>query len=115
MTSRDDNGVASFDLIRNHRANDSVFLSKKCRPLSEKMQVNPPFSFDQMGAWWWPSGASKRQEGNYENLRPMPWKTGTQPVKTDLVFDSLDKCLEAEEIMRADQESKFQRRRAVFN
>ena len=38
----------------------------------------------------------------------------TQPVKTDLVFDSLDKCLEAEEIMRADQESKFQRWRAVF-
>jgi len=24
---------------------------------------------------------------------------GTHPVKTDLVFDSLDKCLEAEEVM----------------
>jgi len=47
------------------------WLSKKCRPLSKKMQVKPPFSFDQMGAWWWPSGASKREEGIYENLRPM--------------------------------------------
>src|SRR5215470_14491772 len=40
----------------------------------QKMQVKPPFS--QMGAWWWPSGASKREEGNYENPRPMPWKAG---------------------------------------
>ena len=39
---------------------------------------------------------------------------GTYPVKTDLVFDSLDKCLEAEEVMHAEQESKFQRWRAVF-
>src|SRR5262245_690556 len=58
------------------------WLSKKCRPLSkkckkmqavvQKMQAKPPFS--QMGAWWWPSGASVREEGNYENPRPMPWK-----------------------------------------
>ena len=39
---------------------------------------------------------------------------GTHPVKTDLVFDSLDKCLEAEEVMHAEQESKFLRWRAVF-
>ena len=39
---------------------------------------------------------------------------GTYPVKTDLVFDSLDKCLEAEEVMHAEQESKFQRWRQQF-
>jgi hypothetical protein len=76
---------------------------QKMEAVVQKMQVKPPFS--QMGAWWWPSGASKRQEGNYENPRPMPW---------GLVFDSLDKSLEAKELMRADQESKFQRWRAVF-
>jgi hypothetical protein len=43
-------------------------LSKKCRPLSKKCKLNPPFS--QMGAWWWPSGASKREEGNYGKPAP---------------------------------------------
>jgi hypothetical protein len=37
---------------------------------------------------------------------------GADSVKTDLVFDSLDKCLE--EVMHAEQESTFQRWRAVF-
>jgi hypothetical protein len=45
---------------------------QKMQAVVQKMQVNPPFS--QMGAWWWPSGASKRKEGNYENPRPMPRK-----------------------------------------
>jgi len=47
---------------------------QKMQAVVQKMQVKPPFS--QMGAWWWPSGASKREEANYENLRPMSWKAG---------------------------------------
>jgi hypothetical protein len=39
------------------------WLSKKMQAVVQKMQVKPPFS--QMGAWW--CGASKREEGNYEN------------------------------------------------
>ena len=32
---------------------------------------------------------------------------GTQPVKTDLVFDTLDRCLIAGDLMRSEQESLF--------
>ena len=34
---------------------------------------------------------------------------GTQAVKTDLIFDTLDACLAAEERMRAEQVSKYNR------
>jgi hypothetical protein len=32
---------------------------------------------------------------------------GTQPVKTDLIFDTLDRCLIAEELMRSQQLEKL--------
>jgi hypothetical protein len=32
---------------------------------------------------------------------------GSQPVKTDLIFDTLDKCLAAEERMRAEYASQY--------
>jgi hypothetical protein len=32
---------------------------------------------------------------------------GTQPVKTDLVFDSLEKCEVAGDLMRSEQLSRF--------
>jgi hypothetical protein len=32
---------------------------------------------------------------------------GTQAVKTDLTFDTLDKCLAAEQAMRSEQAEKF--------
>jgi hypothetical protein len=32
---------------------------------------------------------------------------GAQPVKTNLVFESLEKCLIAEELMRSEQAQRF--------
>jgi hypothetical protein len=32
---------------------------------------------------------------------------GTQPVKTDLTFDTLDKCLAAEQATRSEESEKF--------
>jgi hypothetical protein len=37
---------------------------------------------------------------------------GTQPVKTDLIFDTLDLCLVAEERVRAEMTSKYNSWRA---
>jgi ATP-dependent DNA ligase len=45
---------------------------QKIQAVVQKMQVKPPFSFDQMGAWF----GRAAHPSNYENLRPMPWKAG---------------------------------------
>jgi hypothetical protein len=91
------------------------------------MQVKPPFSFDQ----WVPGGGRAAHPSakkaimktcalchgklglgtRFSNIWNGRWWAHVRLFG----FDSLDKCLEAEEIMRADQESKFQRWRAVFN
>ena len=39
---------------------------------------------------------------------------GTQAVKTDLIFDTLDECQAAEERMRAEQVSKYNSWRGRF-
>jgi ATP dependent DNA ligase domain len=49
------------------------WLSKKCWPLSKKCKLNRP---QPNGCLIVAEGASKREEGNYENPRPMPWKAG---------------------------------------
>ena len=37
---------------------------------------------------------------------------GSHPVKSDVIFDTLDKCLAAEEAVRAEQESRYNSWRA---